>query len=116
MTYALMTPYYGIPLSNNQDEPELSDELMRLRDEDDEDVGFVSMYRQGDDSGGAFGVRAGDSIDECCNHTELYELTIHPAPEIVERFNQIYAALDPNIQDEIKQFGEPRLFYLWSSS
>lgn len=116
MSYAILTPFYGIPLSTNEDEIELSDNLASLRAEDNEDAGFVSMYRQGDDSGGAFAVQAGTSIDECCNHTELYEFTLQPDPSVVERFDQLFADLDLSIRNEITQFGKPRLFYLWSSS
>ncbi len=109
-----MTPVYGIPLSHKYGEPWLSSELTYLFTT--ESPGAIALYSGGGESPRAFGITAGDEIDECTHHTEMYEFTLEPTPEIVEQFNQLFAALDPELQEEIKQFGEPRLFYLWSSS
>lgn len=116
MSYAILTPYYGIPLNDGEqfDAPEFSKKLEKLRSKPAK--GFVRTYRQGEDSGGAFAVQAGEELTECCNHLEMSELTLDVPSELIDKFTKLYDKLDDVIKKELEPFGEPRLFYLWSSS
>lgn len=116
MTYAIMTPVYGIPLRKNSGKSiELSEKLRELLYGDNEEKGFLCFYSDGQPPI-AFGVIVGKDLDECCNHIEVSSFVMVAPEEKVQKFNQLYENIDKDLQEEIKQFGQPRVFYLMSTS
>lgn len=114
MTYAIMTPIYGIPLRKQKGGGMISEKMDKLLD--DGCYGFMRYYSDGNDSSIAFGVYVGQEIDECCHHVESSNFILEPTEEQKIKFNELYEKLDSDIKEEMKQFGQPRVFYLMHSS
>lgn len=113
MSYAIFTVFYGIPL-----EAPISGAFPDTVGEaqDMELPGFHRHY-----SGSAtvtpacFGVRL-DGFDECDHHINVDGLTLAPTPEQVTEFQTLFDALDLEVQEGLKMFGVPRVFFLTSTS
>ena len=114
--YSIGNIIYGVPLNRNQ--YNYKQPLIIERAIEDEIPGFLSYYNGGGgDIPSAFGIEIGE-FDCCCHHTELTSLTLKPTVEQVAQFNTLLANKDisDKLRDAILQFGEPRVFFLWSSS
>lgn len=117
MTYTIMTPVYGIPLrTNTAKKIQLSDKLKELLYGDNEEKGFLCFYSGSGESPIALGVVVGKDLDECCNHIEVTSFVLTAPEDKIEKFNALYDKIDKDLQEEILQFGKPRVFYLVSSS
>lgn len=114
MTYAILTPVYGIPLRRSSGGGNISEKMDTLLDEGND--GFMRYYSDCNESAIAFGVYAGEEIDQGCHHVESSSFVLQPTNEQVAKFNNLYEKLDEDIKQEMKAFGKPRVFYLMRSS
>jgi hypothetical protein len=115
--YTIVDVVYGIPLNRNNEEP--PDRSLALDGViDDEVLGIINPNRKDDLNGKpiAFGIVI-DGFDEDCHHTEGTSVRMVPSEGEIKDFNDMFAALDPAVQQEMKEkYGEPRVFFLWSTS
>ena len=116
MSYACFNTIYGIPL-NRADlrgativRPEILDDLLESEAE-----GFVRYY-SGSGNPEAFGIDYEKGFNECAHHLEMSEVDFTVPQETIEEFNKLYAALDDDVREALKIYGEPRAFVLVSSS
>lgn len=115
MTYAIATPIYGIPVGHNDwHSVNMSEELELMFAQ--EAPGIIMMYSGGGETPRAFGVEAGKEINECCHHMEISALVTEVKPAVKKKFDELWEALDDSIKKELLTYGNPRLFYLWSTS
>lgn len=115
--YAMVDVIYGIPLNkNNGISIQRSDELEEAIEA--EVLGMICPYSGADIeySPTAFGISIG-GFDEGEHHTEVSSIRMIPTENEINDFNVMFSALDPAVQGEIKEtYGEPRVFFLWSTS
>lgn len=114
--YAIVNVVYGVPLHSVLGlDDSWSEELEELIESQEE--GFLTPYSgSGDEMPAAFGVSIGE-FDEACHHVELSKLRLKPTNTEDEEFTKLWERLEPVIQKEITdKFGEPRVFFLWSTS
>ena len=110
MSYACFTVMYGIPLHSNQERTAEVEELIENLE------GMFSPYSgSADESPAAFGIKL-DGFDECSPFIDLAQLTLVPTPAQLDEFQKVWASLEPEEQKLISQFGEPRVFFLTSTS
>jgi hypothetical protein len=134
MTYAIFTVYYGVPLDPDkrgqaalilaENDPDFED----VADADDSDLrgyleeyvdGMAGFHREYDGSASdypmAFGVEL-DGFDECEHHIELSSLKLQVTDDQKAQYQKQYDALQPEYKKVVDVFGEPRVFFLVSSS
>lgn len=113
MSYAICNVIYGIPLysENNQERSDIIEEVIN-----NESNGFNRLYSGGSDVDPAyFGITI-DEFDECNHHIDLQDINLNPTEENISQVTKLYESLDPLIKNELNLYGEPRVFFLWSSS
>lgn len=140
--YAIAEIIYGIPLctstkvKNAHGMEHLEEDATRTervelalegQDPDDEnvelplastlgEVGFNSPYSGSSDATPAsFGVILG-AFDEACHHTELGDLCLQPTDEQKAAYQAAWDALPEALRADLAVYGEPRVFFLWSTS
>jgi len=140
--YAIAEVIYGIPLctstkvknahgmeyleedAKRTERVELALEGQDLDDEDAElplaeskgEVGFNSPYSGSSDTlPGSFGVIL-DAFDEACHHIELSDLCLQPTEEQKAAYQATWNALPEALRADLAVYGEPRVFFLWSTS
>lgn len=108
--YAIAQVIYGIPLEKPKGI------LEDLVDADDRDTGFLTYYSGGGDATpAAFGVEL-DTFDEACFHLEVSKLRLEPTKAQVAKYNRLFKALDPEVQEALQLIGKPRAIILWTTS
>jgi hypothetical protein len=110
MSYARFTVMYGIPLHGNDP---------RSADVEDLIENLEGMYcpysGSADESPAAFGVKL-DDFDECSPYIDLAQLNLVPSPAQLKEFQKVWDALETEEKELLAQFGEPRVFFLASTS
>ena len=103
---------YGIPL-HGQGRQRRSDEVNELI----ENIhGVYSPYSgNADENPAGFGVKL-DGFDECESFINVADLNLVPTAEQLQEFQALWDALEAEEQALISQYGEPRVFFLTSSS
>ena len=114
MSYAIANLIYGVPLHTNDsvyERPEILSEAI-----ENELEGFITDYSSSGDTPGAFGIKV-DEVNECNHHSELHlaKFMANGHQHHVE-YERLIKQLPKEVQSELKVFGQPRLFILWSSS
>ncbi len=113
MSYAIFTVCYGLPLSNGLGR-DRSVALRKLIDREPD--GLFTMYSgSASETPAAFGVRLG-GFNECCHHVDLAQIPTAPTEQQKKDYTALFAALSPRDQDVLRTLGEPRVFFLASSS
>ena len=113
MSYAIFTVFYGLPLANNNGESR-SDSLEEFVES--EPHGVYTKYSGGaDETPAAFGVPLGN-FNECCHHIELSKLQLVPTAKQKSEFRSLFEALSAEEKTLLNQLGEPRVFFLVSTS
>lgn len=114
MSYAIANLIYGVPLHTNDSLYERPESLNNALE--DEIEGFLAYYSGSGYSPGAFGIKV-DEVDECSHHSELHlaKFMANGHQHHVD-YERLLKQLPKELQDQIKAFGHPRLFILWSSS
>lgn len=113
MSYAIFTVFYGIPLEAPDTGP-FPDSVGEAQDM--ELPGFHRQYSgHAQVTPACFGVEL-DQFDECDHHINLSSLTLAPTSEQVTEFQTLFDALDPEVREGLQKFGEPRVFFLTSTS
>ena len=113
MSYAIFTVCYGLPLSSGQDRAR-SVALRKLIER--EPAGLFTMYSgSASEVPAAFGIRLG-GFDECCHHVDLAQIQTNPTEQQKKDYSALFAALSTRDQEVLKSLGEPRIFFLASSS
>jgi hypothetical protein len=115
MSYAIANLIYGVPLHTNAENFVRSEVISEALDREEQD-GFLAYYSSSGERPGAFGIKI-DELDECCHHSELHiaKFMANGHQHHVE-YERLLKQLPKELQDEVKAFGHPRLFILWSSS
>ena len=114
--YAISQVIYGYPLVSNDKELDLSEELCELVWSDAEEDGWLHYYSgSATDEPAAFGIEI-DEFDEACAYVDTRKLKMTPTQADIDKFNELFDKLEPEIQEELRQFGEPFVFFLWSTS
>lgn len=112
--YAIATVFYGLPLNSN--DTEIAKSPLLEENIEDESAGFNRLYSGGSNcEPTAFGIELSE-FDEGCHHVELSDLKLEPTKAQYDEFTKLYNALEPELQEELKVYGEPRVFILWSTS
>lgn len=114
MTYAILTPIFGIPLRKSNGGGRISDKMNNLLD--DGRYGFMRYYGDCNDSAIAFGLCVGPELTQSLHHVESSSFITEPTKEQIAEFKELYDKLDEDIKEEMKAFGNPRVFYLLHSS
>lgn len=114
MSYAIANLIYGVPLHTNDgsyERPQILEDAL-----ENEDYGFLAFYSSSGERPGAFGIKV-DEFDECCHHSELHlaKFMANGHSHHTE-YERLFKQLPKELQDEVRAFGQPRLFILWSSS
>lgn len=124
--YTIAQVIYGIPLdidfdyyySEVEEEAEDSDqEYVRLLENhfENDTEGFLRYYSgSSENSPRAFGIEI-DEFDEC-KTVKVSELNLVASEEVKKKYQELFNALDEDTQEELKAFGEPEVFFLWSTS
>lgn len=126
MSYVIANLIYGIPLLQDIDLPfplednkcfpnyedERTEILTTFMDKYDS-PGLICNYSGNSDTKpGAFGVLVGSSdVNDL-----FFNFKIGIDQSTKNSFNKLWNTLPENIKVEIKKYGEPRLFVLWSTS
>jgi hypothetical protein len=114
--YAIAQVIYGIPLNSNnyfEDNRQSADLDLAL---ENADPGFLRYYSGGADvPPSAFGIEL-SSFDEACHHVDLSSLVLEPTDAQHSEFAHLLEALEPALREEVLSYGEPRVFFLWSTS
>lgn len=115
MSYAIATIIYGLPLvSNDFEDLNYSEELNEALENDD--AGFHRFYSGGSNvDPAAFGVILGE-FDEGCAYVDAHRLPLAPTPEQISEYVKLREPLSVALNEELDTYGEPRVFFLWSTS
>jgi hypothetical protein len=113
MSYAIGQVIYGIPLPYDDEELPI-DHPLREAIEGEHD-GFLSYYSGSGDNPAAFGVQL-DCFDEACFSIDISELRLEPTAAQQREYARLWEHVDIELQAELKKFGNPRTFILWSTS
>lgn len=131
--YAIVNIIYGVPLMGRETRKRTTrgievDEPLCLEVARDypSDKGFISYYSgNADETPMAFGIDL-DSFDEASGgFNNLSSLKIEPTPEQKEEYQRLFDNLKQmeaddeelkGIIEEIQKRGDPRVFFLWSTS
>jgi len=114
--YAICTVVYGIPLNSNDANIDWSEELENALD-DDQYEGLETRYSgAGDCTPAFFGVELSE-FNEACHHVEVSKLKLEPKQKDLDQYKLMYDQLPQTLQQEItSKYGQPRTFFLWSTS
>lgn len=113
MSYAIARVIYGIPVDLDFEElPE--DHILREAVEEEYD-GFLSYYSGSADTPAAFGVEI-DCFDEACFSIDISDLRLEPTEAQLRDYARLWEHLELEVKVELKRFGNPRAFILWSTS
>lgn len=120
MTYAIVNVMYGVPLAGSSPSYERPDELSDwIEDEavgDVRDCGVHTFYSGCSDIvPAAWGVPL-KSFNECVHHTDGVDKLTAVPEDVKARVDHAYANLDPDARKMLEPFGQPRVFFLWSTS
>lgn len=110
--YAIVKVIYGVPLNfKEQDHPLLADAV------DDEVSLFEGYYNGGSDTmPRVFGVEL-DTFDEAAFSIDVSSISLEPTEAQLEQYREAWEYLDPELRAEVQKVGgEPRVFFLWTSS
>ena len=112
MTYAIFTVMYGVPLSSDTtSRSELIEDLIEI-----DPTGLHAMYSGcASENPAGFGVVL-DAFDEAGHHVELSALKLIPTAEQIEEYNHLFSTLSEEFQGAVKEYGNPRVFFLISTS
>lgn len=113
MSYAIFTVFYGVPLviNNGGGRSASLEEFV-----ESEPNGVYTKYSgSADETPAAFGVPIGQ-FNECCHHVELRELQLVPTAKQKSEFFALFEALSPSDTAMLNELGEPRVFFLVSTS
>lgn len=109
--YCIVQIMYGVPLEGVQEGTHLSDIL-----EDGDTEGLHTYYSGGgDETPAAFGVEIG-TFDEANFSIDVSSLALTATPQQIQEYQRMFAALPSEIQSEVKKRGEPRVFFLFTTS
>lgn len=112
--YTIFKVVYGVPLNKNDTKTKWSKELEDALDNQAE--GFLTYYSgAGDTVPAAFGIEL-DEFDDACHHVELLELITKPAWPQWQLYGELFAQQTPKMQKEIAKYGQPRVFFLFTTS
>lgn len=112
MSYAIFTVYYGIPLSTGRRRSTKMHDFIENGSE-----GVHTHYSgSADEEPAAFGVNLKAGFDECCHHVELSDIPLAPTEKQKKEFDALFKALSAEDQAIVKTAGEPRIFFLASTS
>lgn len=113
MSYAIFTVCYGLPLSSGLGR-DRSTALRKLIEREPDGL-IVKYTGSASETPAAFGVRLG-GFNECCHHVELSQLPMVPTDQQKKEYAALFAALSARDQAVLQTLGEPRTFFLVSSS
>lgn len=78
--------------------------------------GLHTHYSGGaDETPAAFGVRLGE-FNECCHHVEVNLLKLEATTEQMQEFQDLFKELPAEDKKLLLDLGDPRVFFLVSSS
>lgn len=112
MSYAIVNMIYSVPLMDTNGER--SDDVNDFIEEEPD--GVLKFYSGSGETPAAFGVNMKCDFDECTHHTELSSIRTLATTEEKATYKNLLADLTPEQQKMLEQFGEPRVFMLWSTS
>ena len=116
--YTIVNIIYGVPLNSNK-YPIVKMPVIVENAIDDELPGFLAYYNGGGECvPSAFGIELG-KFDCCCHHTELSSLTLQPTVKQRKLFKKMLkdtTKISEKLYKALLTFGEPQVFFLWSSS
>lgn len=112
MSYACFSVIYGVPLM-----PKSKRRTVELEDFiEDRAPGVIKEYSGSSNPiPAAFGIEL-DSFDECAPYIDIDSLSLKPTAEHLAKYSALVSALTEEEQDLLKPFGEPRVFFLTSTS
>jgi hypothetical protein len=112
--YSIAKIIYGIPLSLDSWSHERTEAIEdAIECEGD---GFISYYSGlGSLKPAAFGIEI-DSFDACTHHVDIVKLKLTPNGSVLDEFNRIYESLVPELKEGLQIYGNPRVFFLWTTS
>lgn len=115
--YAIAHLIYGHPLVTNDAGPSPRARWPRVDAAiEDEVEGFLTYYSgAADETPAAFGIRLGH-FDEACAFVPLSDIPLAPTDEQKAQYEAQFAALAPELQDDLRSLGSPAVFLLWSTS
>ena len=102
-------------VSENHIQPKGFDELVEEVIHEERD-GFLSYYSGGSGASPVgFGVEIGE-FDEACAYVDVNTLPLVPTEEQKSQYQALFNGLNAEETELLKSCGEPRVFFLWSTS
>jgi hypothetical protein len=117
MSYATACFYYGIPLVYKHQSDELKAQLSATlnRTRYLPETGFNLSFHDGD-THFFFAVSLDYQIDESNGFTDVAPLSHLLKEEHQKQYQTFFNTLSPTLQEEIKNYGTPKVFMVWKSS
>lgn len=116
--YAIAEVIYGFPLVAHGSEDSPREKFPVLQDavEEEEVEGFLTYYYgSSDEEPAAFGIKL-DGFDESYPYTGVSQLTLAPSAEQIQQYNDLLTMQEPDVRAALENLGEPRVFFLWTTS
>ena len=110
MSYAILTIYYGVPISTKNGRSSALHKFVDLAPD-----GLHTTYNGSSSPPAAFGVSLG-GFNECCHHVNIDQLSLVPTSEQKKQFNALFDALSQRNQELLNELGGPRVFFLVGAS
>lgn len=77
--------------------------------------GFLTYYSGNGDTPAAFGVSL-DCFDEADAYNNIASLKLEPTDAQKREFDRLWDHVDVDLKPEIEKYGQPRTFFLWTTS